>query len=196
MGWLLAVGILLLIAVMPTGVCGSYDRTGFSLYVKFGPFKWRLLPGEKKKKKTSAPKQKRSDSGEKDKKQGGSVRAFYPVLRLTLDFLGKLRRKLRVRKLMVHITMAGDDPSNLAVNYGRAWAAVGNILPHLERSLSIKERDIRVQCDFTAEKTVIYAFGDAFVPLYLLIYYTIRYGMPVVREYLNLIKQRKGGAAI
>ena len=195
MGWLIALGVVVLLAVLPLGVGGQYSEKGYDLYAKIGPVKLKLLPREKQEKKPKPQKATKQTAPAKQKK-GGSVTDFYPVVRLVLDFLGKVRRKLRVNNLQVKITLAGGDPADLAMNYGRAWAAVGNLMPQLERFLVIKKRNIELLCDFTEEKTRILAGGDVTITLGRLLYLSLRHGLPVLREYKKIINQSKGGATI
>lgn len=60
------------------------------------------------------------------------------MVKVALNFLGDFRRKLRVNRLELKLILAGGDPCDLAVNYGRAWTAVGNLMPQLERLFVIK----------------------------------------------------------
>jgi len=92
--------------------------------------------------------------------------------------------------------MGGDDPSALAINYGRAWAALGNLMPQLERFFVIKKRDLEVECDFTSDKTLIYAKADVTITVARTIHLLSRYGIRVLKDLLNLRKLRKGGAKL
>ena len=119
---------------------------------------------------------------------------FLPLVRTALDFLGAFRRKLRVNRLEMKIIMTGGDPCDLAVNYGRAWAALGNLVPLLERCFVIKKRDLEVECDFVAEETLIYARLDLTITLGRILLLAVRYGIRALREFLKIMKLRKGGA--
>ena len=99
------------------------------------------------------------------KKSGGPITDFLPLVKVVLKFLDGFRRKLRVNVLELKLIMAADDPCDLATNYGRAWAAVGNLMPQLERVFVIKKRNIEVECDFTADKTRVLARLDLTITL-------------------------------
>ena len=200
MGWLIAAAILVGLAFLPLGVGGAYNYTGYVLYFRVGPLKVKLLPRKRKPKKENNTKQKKESNQTPSKnvqsKKGGSWQDFYPLARLLLDFLGNTRRKLVVNCLEIKITMAADDPCDLAVNYGKACAIVGGVMPRLESLFHIKKRDVQVQCDFAAEKTLIFARLDATITLGRLLVLQCRYGIPLIREYLKIMNQRKGGAKI
>ena len=213
MGWLIALGILILLAVLPVGVRVRYDSEGILVRVIAGPLKITVfpLPGKKKKDKKKKSKKAKTEAGSedlpkppqppkasKDKKakgeKGGSLMDFLPLVRTALDFLGDFRRKLRLDNLYLRLILAGNDPCDLAVNYGRAWAAVGNLLPQLEKWFVIKKRDIEVECDFETSETLVIARLDLTITIGRLLTAAVKFAVRALIEYLKLKKKRKGGA--
>lgn len=215
MGWLIALGIVLLLAVLPLGVRLRYNSEGMVLKIIAGPVKITLLPRPPKKKKEKKKKEKKSavapaaeeenlpkppqpPKAPREKKpkgeKGGSLLDFLPLVKTALDFLGDFRRKLRLDNLYLRLILAGDDPCNLAVNYGRAWAAVGNLLPQLEKWFVIKKRDIEVECDFETSETLVIAHLDLTITLGRLLAAVVKFAVRALIEYLKLRKKRKGGA--
>ena len=214
MGWLITLGILLLLAVLPLGVRIRYNSEGILVKVIAGPVKITVypLPGKKKKekkkkepKKTAVapeeenlpkppkpPKEKKKKAEKTEK--GGSLLDFLPLVQAALDFLGDFRRKLRLDNLYLRLIMAANDPCDLAVNYGRAWAAVGNLLPQLEKWFVIKKRDIEVECDFETSKTLVIAHLDLTITLGRLLAAVVKFAVRALIEYLKIRKKRKGGA--
>jgi hypothetical protein len=198
MGWLIAAAVITLLAIAPLGVWVRYDLDGLLLKLIAGPVKLTLIPGKKKEKpqeeeKKPAKTQVTKSAAPKEKK-GGSITDFLPLVQLALDLLGDVRRKLRVRRLELLLVMAGDDPCDLAVNYGRAWAAVGNLMPQLERLFVIKKKDVQVACDFTADKTTVFARVDITITLGRLLALVTMYGIKALREWIKINNLRKGGA--
>jgi len=115
---------------------------------------------------------------------------------VALGFLNGFRKKLRVDCLELKIVMAGGDPCDLAVNYGKAWAALGNLQPLLERVLVIKKRNIELECDFVAASTLVTARVDITMTLGRLLALVAVAAFRAVKEFLKIMKKRKGGAAI
>lgn len=211
MGWGIFFVCLLVLAWIPLGIRVSYDEAGFEARVIAGPVKITLFPRKNRKKKpkiadssektteettkaSSEKKRPKTETTEKDEpgmQSGGSLERFVPWIRLGLDFLGALRRKIRLNNLYLHVVLAGDDPCDLAVNYGRAWAVVGDLLPKLERVFVIGKRDIQVNCDFAAEKITVAARGDMTITLGRTLCLGVIYGIRA----LKIILKRKGGAA-
>lgn len=211
MGWLIGFGVLAALAVLPLGVSVKYNADGPQAAVILGPVRIPVFPRpkkEKKEKKNSAPPDNREEEepplpqppqppGKKPapkKEKGGSVTDFLPLVKTALDLLGDFRRKLRVNRLEGKLILAGGDPCDLAVSYGRAWAALGNLIPQLERLFVIKKRDLEVECDFTASETVMIVRLDISITLGRLLALVARYGTRALREFLSIQKKRKGGA--
>ena len=211
-GWLIALGVLVLLAILPVGVSLIYNEDGLFLSILLGLVKIRLLPKKAKKEKKPEKVKKEKPPKEKPKKEkqkpeskeekpkeksGGKLTDFLPLVNVALRLLGSFRRKLRLNRLELNLTMAGGDPCDLAVNYGKAWAAVGNLMPYLERIFVIKKRDIQVQCDFVADATRIKARLDITITIGRIVGVLVKYGALAVYELLKILNKRKnnkGGA--
>ncbi len=197
MGWLIALAVIILLGFIPLGISGIYDANGGLVYLMVGPIRVKLYPSKKDKKeqKTEKPsKKKKKSSPGKGEETGGSLTDFLPLLKLVKDLFGDLRRKLRVKRLQLRLVMAEEDPCDLAVNYGRAWAAEGNIMPLLEQLFVIKKRDVQISCDFMAESTTVYFRADVTILLGRLLGLVLRYGFRAIKAYIKILDKRKGGA--
>lgn len=204
MGWLITLGILVLLAVLPLGIHIRYDEDGVLGKLIAGPIRILLFPRPKKEKKEKPkkkpkPKKKKKPASAaakpKEKKKGGPITDFLPLVDVALGFLNGFRKKLRVDCLELKIVMAGGDPCDLAVNYGKAWAALGNLQPLLERVLVIKKRNIELECDFVAASTLVTARVDITMTLGRLLALVAVAAFRAVKEFLKIMKKRKGGAA-
>ena len=208
MGWIITLGILILLAILPLGAALRYNSEGLSLKVIAGPIRIPILPArkkdpeeeqKKKEKKPAAKKQQTKPAAkqneEQPKQKGGPITDFLPLVKTVLDLLNSYRKKLRINHLELKLIMAGDDPCDLAVNYGKANAAMGNLLPLLERCFVIKKRDIQVECDFEASQTTIIARADVTITLGWLLGLAVFYGVRAVKQFLQIKNQRKGGAS-
>jgi len=208
MGWLITLGILVLLAILPLGVAVRYNAEGISLKIIAGLIRISILPAKKKdpdkekqkkeKKKESKPKTKTTTKEKKqtkpdEKEKGGPITDFLPLVKTALDLLNAFRKKLRIKRLDLKLIMAGDDPCDLAVNYGRANAAMGNLLPLLEQCFVIKKRDIQVECDFESSQTLIIARADVTITLGWILGIVVFYGVRALKQFLQIKNQRKGG---
>lgn len=214
MGWLITLGILILLAVLPLGVSLQYNAGGAFVRLILGPIRLTLYPTKPKEKKDKPKEEKKPQKASASKKKtqaqpmpekpqippkeepekGGNWTDFLPLVKTVLDFLGDFRRKLRVNRLELKLIMASDDPCDLAVNYGRAWAAVGNLMPRLEKIFVIQKRYVEVECDFTAAKTLVIARLDLSVTLGRLLAAVVRFAFRALVKYIQIKNKRKGGA--
>ena len=201
MGWLIALGILTLLLVLPLGVSAVYDSDGPRVSVLAGPVRIPVYPAKKKDKKPKQKKEKKSAPPKakpakttKTEKKGGSVTDFLPLVEIVLDFMSEFRRKLRVNVLELNLVLAGSDPCDLAINYGKATAALGNLWPRLEELFVIKKRDVKIQCDFEADKTLVKARLDLTITLARVFSVSFRYGIRALKELKKILNKRKGGA--
>ncbi len=223
MGWWIALGILVLLAILPLGVNVCYDSDGPVVRIIAGPIRYTLIPPKKKdkpkkEKKTKKAKQpepstaeaaqeapaaegtpknpeKAKSSKNPPENKGGSLLDFLPLVDIALDFVGEFFGKtLHIDVLYLKFTMAGGDPYNLALNYGRAWAAVGVLWSKLDEWMTIKKRDIQIQVDFEGNETLVNARVDITLTLGRLICLAVRYGIKALRAFLKIQNKRKGGA--
>ena len=219
MGWWITLGILVLLAVLPLGVSVRYNEDGLVVKIIAGPVKITLFPRANKEKEEKEPsetkqpeaatqeckevpqnqpqeKEQPQKAAEKPaKKSGGSLTDFMPLVQIALEMLDMFHRRLRVNLLELKLILAADDPCDLAVNYGRAWTAVGNLMPRLERVLVIKKRNIEVECDFEATETKVIAGLDLTITLGRILATVVVYGIKALIEFMKIKNKRKGGAS-
>jgi len=217
MGWWITLGILVLLAAVPLGVRVCYDDSGPLVKILAGPLKMTVYPRKKKEEKPGKKKEKKpkqisgteepeaanlpkppqppsAPEEQKKKPSGGSLTDFLPFVKLGIDFLGDFRRKLRLNDLYLRLILASSDPCDLAVNYGKTWTAVGNLMPALERWFVIRKRDVEVECDFTASETKVIARLEITMTLGRLLSLVAVYAFRGLREFIQFRNKRKGGA--
>lgn len=141
--------VLLLVALLRAGVIIEYNKDGLALWLKIAFVKIRLESEHEKKKKK--PRRKLGDLSP------GSLDEFVDTLKAVKKLLGRLRRRLLIKKLVLYYTSAGEDPSKVALQFGAANAVFGVVVPILDRHFRIKRRDLRAAADFNAKEPGIYA---------------------------------------
>lgn len=205
MGWLIALGILVLIAIIPVGASIFFDEGGFRALIIAGPIRIPVFPAKKKEKKDISKKENKTkvtknatkpavSKQQKVKSKGGNIFDFLPVLDKTLDFLSAFRRKLRVTHLELKLILGGCDPCDLAYNYGKGWIVLGNLMPLLDAVLYIKKRNVEVECDFLADQTTVIARLDISITIGRLLLILIMQGIPILVQFIKVKNKRKGGA--
>lgn len=198
MGWLIVVGFLLLLGFIPLGVIAQYTNGAARVWIAVGFLRFTVYPVNKKDKAyaTAGKKSKeaKSESGKKAEKNARGLSDYLPLAQLVFDFLVDFRKKLQINDLRFQMTLAADDPYNLSVNYGRAWAALGNLMPMIERCFKIKSRKLEVLCDYTAENTEIYGYINMTITVSQLLSIGVYHGIKVLRKYISITKNAKDGA--
>ena len=201
MGWLIAFAVIALFVCLPLGVSARFDEVGAMAQLIVGPLRFAIYPRKKGDTTKQKTRKKRDQAGTKTRQnnqqnKGGKYSDFLPVLKIVLEFLEVFRRKLRVKRLELKLVLAGDDPCDLAVNYGKAWAILGNLMPQLERFLVIRKRDLSVECDFSSDQTLITARVDLTITVGRLLHIVILHGFRALYHYYKILNKRKGGAKI
>jgi len=173
--------ILILIALLRFGVSVGYSESGLIIKVQAGPLLLQALPRkekpvsakkeakrkarkeEKARKKAEEKARKKAEkkagkkAGKKtDEKKPGALKTVLELLPAVKTTLSRLRRRLLIKRLVIHYTVAGDDPFKVAQTYGAASAAIGPIVAVLESSFRIKRRDFRAIPDFFSAQQSIY----------------------------------------
>lgn len=201
MGWLIAFAILFLIGCIPLGANIQYSADGFHVKIILGVIRVTVFPIPKwlkRSKKADSKSEKPVDhekaakkTDEKPKASGGKLSDFMPFVRLGLELLNTFRKKLRINHLYLKLILAGDDPCDLAINYGRAWAAAGNLISAMERAFVIKKRNVEVGCDFTADQVCISADIDLTITVGRVLAIGFVYGIKAIKEFLSFKKKRE-----
>lgn len=162
-GWII-LGILALVlaavVLTPVRVRVTYDGAEITARVRYGPLKLQLYPrpAKEKKKEEAKPKKEKKKKPEKEKKPKAKInreQIFYSLEKLP-PVLGKALKRVGRRVILtpvqVYLLIAGTDPADTAQLYGRLAAALSNGLPVLQRTVRIREQDIRLYPDFAAER--------------------------------------------
>jgi len=160
-----------------------------------------------KKAKKAEKKQGETEAEQETKREkiGGMIPMFRELLGLVIEFQASFRNKLRIRELILHLTVGGfgSDPSKAAQLYGKAWAAIGNVLPLLMEVFRIEKRDVGAAVDFTQSDNRIYAKATASNTVGEVLCMGIWYGLRALKSFLkykwnnrsSTKKHKKGGKA-
>lgn len=163
--WIL-LGLLALLLLMPVGVAAAFVGGVFSLAVKIGPARIKILPKRLKAESEAveeAPKKEKKPRKEKKQKDPNKPRQkltkddILGIVRLVLKALGRFRRSLSLDELLLHLTVATGDPYDTVMQYGYVNAALGVILPLLHNAFKVRREEISTAMDFQMEKMAVEA---------------------------------------
>jgi hypothetical protein len=196
--WLLCVlaAILLVLIFLPVGIRVRYQHSELKIWYVIGPVRLLRYPEDARRKarKNSSQITIRTVLEEPIKANrvyNNLLGDFLAELKTTLELFWHLRPKLRIKKLMLKLTLAGSDPATISMQYGGAWAAVGAIFPILEEGFVLKKREIDVNCDFSGGMTTLDAKLDISIGLGRLILCLVRYSLNTLEKAENKHIERR-----
>ena len=193
-GWLITLCVIAILAIVPLGVRIRYDSNGLLVQLVISFIRIKLFPKvNTEKKKSSKGKTRLKNQSEKKSSSGGNLSDFMPLVKTALDFLNQFRQKIRIECLQFKLILGGGDPADLAVNYGKGWAVLGNLMPFLEQVFVIKKRDLEVECNFLAPATTVLVSADILIPTYKLLVLVACYGIRALKQYSVIMNNKKGG---
>jgi len=149
---LIIIAIILFIALLRFGIVIEYSETGIRAWVRVGFLSLIIYP----EKEHRLHKIRKARKKVRQKIKPGSLDELLDIIAPIKEMLDRLRRKLLIKRLKIHYTVAGEDPYKTAMTFGSANAATSIIVPLLEEKFRIKKRDIQILANFESEEQKIY----------------------------------------
>lgn len=194
------IGILTVVALLRFGVSVEYSANGFTAAIQVGPLSLSVFPRKEKTvsvKKEAKNKARKEEKARKkaekkalkktEEKKPGALKTVLDILPAIRKMLKRLRHRLLIKRLVIHYTVAGEDPSKTALTFGATNAVIGIIVPVLEDNFRIRRRDIRAFFDFFDSKQKIYINAAISLSIWEAIYIVFAI-LPAV---LKIIKSSK-----
>lgn len=152
--------VLALFLSLPVAALVRYEDGALRVRLQVGPVTATVYPRRpakpKKVSRKRPAKAKNSAAAPKAAAGSGGKKLSWQQIRamidLALDLLGRIRRKLLVKHLTLHVFFGGRDAAKAAISYGRAWAMIGAMMPVLENTFRIDERDVGAYLDYELEE--------------------------------------------
>lgn len=194
--FLVLIAMLFLALLMPVGIRVRYQHDELKLWYTIGLLRLQHRPKDsedRKKPKSSKVNIRKvfSESIKANRKFDSILGEFWAELKTALGLFWNLCPRLRVKRLVLQLHLAGENPATLAMQYGGAWAAIGNLIPLLEEAFVLKKRELDVDCDFAGEKTSLEAKLDISIGLGRLLLCLVRYAMPTLEKPDNKYTERR-----
>lgn len=181
--------VLFLLAMIWLGVDFQYMDSTVTVWIKVLFVRIKVYPQKRKKSsgksKEEPEKTDEIESKGKEKSPKGK-RDVRDIIKILLRAARRLRKRLTVGILMLHYTVAGDDPCDTALQYGRVSAAVGVLLPEICNIFRVKRKDVAVNVDFDSGKPMLESKITIRLFVWQLVYV-------VVAALIDLFKARSEG---
>lgn len=194
-GWIILAAVLLLLFLLGQlrlGAAGEYGPGGAGAWLRAGPVRIRLYPsrrsGAPKKKKASRPRQKHPAGKARG---GGLLELMKELLPLALEAAGCFRRRLRVDRLELKLTVGAADPGDAAIRYGQANALLGSIWQPLTEAFHVEEGRARVEVDFNAAAPVLTGRVSLSLKLYQILWLGLHFGLRALSTYVRCRNRQK-----
>lgn len=222
MTWLWILGIigflLFLLCMTRVGAHVVFGGDLLTVDVKFGLFKFRILPGKEKKpdpeaetkhakKKAKSDAKKAAKQAEKEARKGeklsvkterlkslladiqSAIDAIWPPLKQALN---RTRKGVRIHPLRLSLTVGGsDDPAAGAQMYGYIHAGVWTVMPVLEQILTIYDPYIHVGVDFDSPDTKAEGEVGGSIRIGTLLAVGFTVAIPALKWFLQWNKKKK-----
>ena len=211
MVFLIILGVLVLI---PVGADIGYEQgkihvsaTAAGVEIRLFPRKKKpesdepKPPKKKKEKKEKKPKQKDDSAEEKPKEKKKldiTLDEILDLLKAVLHGLGHFTDRIRVDRFVLHLIVAGNDPYNVAMAYGKINAWLSAMAPACKK-LNAKNSDVWTAVDFTDDwPHVDFAIAMSFRLCTVIgMLFVIGFGaLKVLLRRKKRIKQEKKAAAL
>lgn len=153
---LIILAVLILLLFLPTHFVIQYVDNDFNIYIRL----WYVIKIRLLKKKDEKSK-KESDESSKDT-ENTKTDALSPsekmekisvVLRLIVNTLKLFCRHFKMYRCHTNILVAGEDPANVAIEFGLVNAAVYGIISYLNEKIKIGRKEIYIGYDYQQEQT-------------------------------------------
>lgn len=177
--------IITIVIIFPVGVRVRYQDDALKMWYTIGPIRFLRYPEdddahEKRKNSKINIRTVLNEPIKANRRYDNVIGDFWAELKTTLELFWFLRPKLRIKRLVLKLHLAGEDPAALALQYGGAWAAIGGLLPLLEEAFVLKKRQLDVDCNFNGGTTSLDAKIDITIGLGRLLWCLVRYSIDVL----------------
>lgn len=201
MTWLIVLGCVVLaiwlIGRIRIGAAAAYSEEGLSVSLKAGPKKLQILPAQAVKTENKPSKAKKEKKRSAETEQPKPPRNVKDTVSLALKFLpllgeaaGRLRRKIRIDRLKLHVIWGAEDPAAAAKGYGAGHAAMGILWPVVEHNFKVKEYDLRVDVDFERRKPELIADAQVSITIGQCFGLGINLGIKALKIYLGIRREQ------
>ena len=194
----ITVAALVLAGLLRFGAEVEYGEGGISADARVGPFRIPVFPVRGKEDRGKKGQQDKREAKVKAKKKPpegrkipGDLDTIKEILKAAGTTLGRLRRKVRIKRLIIWYVASAKDPSKAAISFGISNAAVGIILPFLDKHFKIGKREFNASVDYEKDKPAVYVNAAISIALWEALYIACALVPPVIKLAVSPKQQTK-----
>jgi hypothetical protein len=154
--------------------------TEFVVLLQILWFKYKAYPFKERKKKVKKGKTQKVQQSKKPNRRQAKTdikeifKTIYHIYNSSSDLIQRFLGKIIVSKLFVEIIIGGDDPAQIAIEYGKTNAYVYSVLGILKNICIIKNQNINIGLDYQQKNTAFKLQTDFKLRLITLIIIIVR----------------------
>lgn len=200
---IILLAVFWLLGQIRLGVVAEYRAEGLRVWLRVGLWSIPVFPLKPKKRKKNSPPQPSSAGPEQPKPKrepptpnwseqiGGALEYGKALLPILLEAAGQFRRKIRLDKLRVKVTVGAADPADAAMRYGQANGALGALWGTLNEVFDLRDGEASAVVDFDAREITVYALAALSLKLGQIVWLGLYFGCRALRAFLRVRGQRK-----
>ena len=200
---IILLAVFWLLGQIRLGVGAEYRAEGLRVWLRVGLWSIPVFPLKPKKRKKNSPPQPSSPGPEQPKPKrepptpnwseqiGGALEYGKALLPILLEAAGQFRRKIRLDKLRVKVTVGAADPADAAMRYGQANGALGALWGTLNEVFDLRDGEASAVVDFDAREITVYALAALSLKLGQIVWLGLYFGCMALRAFLRVRGQRK-----
>jgi hypothetical protein len=160
------------LALVRLGVSAEYGEGGLELEARIGAVRLRLYPRPQKKRGRAAGRARAARGRrESEPRRPGGLAGLSDIVTHALRALGRLRRRLLIKRLVVRWSVPGaDDPARAAMTYAGASAAAAPLERLIDGAFRVKRREFSAGVDFCAAEPRVYISAAVSAAVWELVY--------------------------
>lgn len=164
----------------------EYSEGKLEVVFNAGLIKIKLYPSEDKDGKRKKKKEKTAAKDGAAAGQLGQLREFLSILS---DISEKVKKRFAVDDLILYYGAADEDAAKAAMKFGYANVLAGAVLPILDNSFKVRNKDIKTAVSFTERESYIYFKLRLSLAMRILPYIVIVFGYKY--KYMKLRKENE-----
>lgn len=187
----------------------DYKENKTTVWIRYLFFKIPISPRKKKKtkdkkdeeKKSQKKAEKNAEKSSKEKKENifsstlkseglsAVIEILEKIINILKEFSVSTLKHLKVKKLKLDVTTAGEDAADAAINFGYACSAIYPIVGILSGLINfLNIPDLNITVDYDKKETEASLFLQFKMKLFFLLAIILKYGIKGILLYINLTK--------
>lgn len=198
------IAFILLLLIIPVSIYIDYNGENIKIWLRYLFIKFQLIPQKEKKEKKKKPKKKSEKNPKNEKKEekekenpflnfieaqgiSGVVDILKSIINIVKDFLNYIRTHILIKKLIVNITVAGENAADTAIDFGNTCSMIYPLLGTLSGIVTVCDiPDVNISADYNSKKSKTKLYTVIAVRPIMLLCALVIYGVKAMMLYIKI----------